>query len=79
MRIPAKAASDSDGKHPLIPTQSIQVVGAQRRWGDDHFRSGWLRSNRNGIFPKVLILSVGVEKIGPDVGLVRKHILDSGW
>ena len=48
VRIPGKAASDSDRKHPLIPTGKHPEVGAQRRWGVDHFRSGWLRSTETG-------------------------------
>ncbi len=44
-RFRLKADTDSDAKHP--------VVGAQRRWGVDHFRSGWLRSIRNTMFVEV--------------------------
>ena len=34
-----KASTDSDAKHPELETV--------RRWGEHHFRSGWLRSNSN--------------------------------
>ena len=47
MRIPANPTSDSDLKASTVPTQSIQYVRRLRRWGEYHFRSGWLRSNSN--------------------------------
>jgi hypothetical protein len=55
LRIPGNPTSDSDLKASTVPTQSIQYVRRLRRWGEYHFRSGWLRSN-----PKLFLVETRI-------------------
>jgi hypothetical protein len=47
LRIPANPTSDSDLKASTDSDAMHPVLETVRRWGEHHFRSGWLRSNSN--------------------------------